>query len=92
MREDIAKIRKHYSKESLLETNAAKNPIEQFNKWWEEAIEAAIDEPNAMTLATASSEFIVVFRPKFMALGSKPRISPSLLFTILTRDVPPDKR
>lgn len=56
MREDIAKIRKHYSKESLLEENAARNPIDQFSKWWDEAVEAAIEEPNAMTLATASSD------------------------------------
>lgn len=56
MREDLAKIRKHYSRESLLETNAAKNPIDQFTKWWDEAIAAVIEEPNAMTLATASSD------------------------------------
>lgn len=56
MREDIASLRKQYSLQSLLETDVAKDPIEQFTKWWDEAIAAAIDEPNAMTLATASAD------------------------------------
>lgn len=56
MREDIASLRKQYSRQSLLESDVAKEPIEQFTSWWDEAINAAIDEPNAMTLATASAD------------------------------------
>jgi pyridoxamine 5'-phosphate oxidase len=51
----IADIRKDYIKSSLVEVDVAKNPIDQFSKWWQEAINAHIDEVNAMTLATASA-------------------------------------
>jgi len=52
----IADIRKNYSQKSLSEDEAATNPIQQFSKWWDEAVASAIDEVNAMTLATASSD------------------------------------
>jgi pyridoxamine 5'-phosphate oxidase len=54
----IANLRKEYSSKSLLETDIALNPIDQFQKWWEEAVSSEIDEANAMTLATASSDGI----------------------------------
>lgn len=56
MREDIASLRKQYSLQSLLESSVAKSPLDQFIKWWDEAIASAIEEPNAMILATASSD------------------------------------
>lgn len=52
----IADIRKNYSLRQLLEAEAETDPVKQFTKWWEEALEAKIDEPNAMTLATASAD------------------------------------
>ena len=52
----IAEIRKEYQLESLSEKEADSNPVKQFEKWWQEAIRSAIDEINAMTLATASSD------------------------------------
>src|SRR3982750_4776579 len=58
MQNDIAGIRKNYSQASLTEQSADKDPIKQFDKWWQEAIEAKIDEVNAMTLATASADGI----------------------------------
>jgi pyridoxamine 5'-phosphate oxidase len=48
----IANIRKVYKKNSLSKNDVAPNPIEQFDKWWKEAIAANIDEVNAMSLAT----------------------------------------
>lgn len=39
-----------------MEEEAAQNPIDQFSKWWGEAIASGIDEVNAMTLATASTD------------------------------------
>jgi pyridoxamine 5'-phosphate oxidase len=51
---DIAAIRKHYSQQTLSEEAIEKDPIVQFEKWWDEAIAAEITEVNAMTLATAS--------------------------------------
>jgi pyridoxamine 5'-phosphate oxidase len=56
MAHDIASIRKNYAQKSLSETDIAKEPIAQFGKWWQEAVDAAIDEVNAMTLATASAD------------------------------------
>lgn len=54
MQDNIADIRKTYALQELLESQVETNPIDQFNKWWKEAIAAQIDEVNAMTLATAS--------------------------------------
>lgn len=51
----MADIRKEYSSQTLLEKDVAANPIQQFQKWWDQAIASDILEPNAMTLATASA-------------------------------------
>ncbi len=53
---NIADIRKDYKQQTLMETEVALNPIDQFRKWWDQAIHAQIDEVNAMTLATASMD------------------------------------
>jgi len=52
----IADIRKEYKLQTLSEKDVVKDPFGQFDKWWQEAIRAGIDEPNAMTLATASAD------------------------------------
>ncbi len=51
----IADIRKDYRLKKFSEAEAAKKPIDQFSKWWDDAIKSEIDEVNAMTLATADS-------------------------------------
>jgi pyridoxamine 5'-phosphate oxidase len=56
MENSIAGIRKNYSQNSLTEQSADKDPIKQFDTWWKQAVEAKIDEVNAMTLATASAD------------------------------------
>lgn len=56
MAESIADIRKNYSQKKLLEADIDSSPIQQFSKWWEEAVTSEIDEVNVMTLATASSD------------------------------------
>jgi len=56
MDDKIAEIRKEYSHKTLLESEVAAHPIEQFNIWWQDALDAKIMEVNAMTLATASSD------------------------------------
>lgn len=53
---NIADIRKDYSKKMLQETDVHADAIEQFKIWWTEAVDSAIDEVNAMTLATASAQ------------------------------------
>lgn len=50
---NITGIRKEYKQQTLLETEVAANPIEQFTKWWDDASKSEIEEANAMTLATA---------------------------------------
>jgi pyridoxamine 5'-phosphate oxidase len=56
MNASIADLRKEYSSQNLLETDIDANPISQFEKWWIQAVNSQIVEPNAMTLATASSD------------------------------------
>ncbi len=47
--------RTDYSRSSLVENNVDPDPIQQFARWFDEAVAGKISEPNAMTLATASS-------------------------------------
>lgn len=42
--------------EPLTETSANPNPIEQFREWFDAALATGMIEPNAMTLATATSD------------------------------------
>jgi pyridoxamine 5'-phosphate oxidase len=49
---NIADIRKDYRLQTLNEADVHLNPLSQFNLWWEQAINAEIEEVNAMTLAT----------------------------------------
>jgi pyridoxamine 5'-phosphate oxidase len=51
----LADMRKNYQQAELLESNAAPHPLQQFTTWLNQALEAEISEPNAMTLATVSS-------------------------------------
>lgn len=53
---NIADIRKDYMLESLSEKDIANNPLQQFEKWWQQSIESNIDEVNAMTLATVNND------------------------------------
>ncbi|MDB5855677.1 MAG: pdxH [Herminiimonas sp.] len=52
----IADLRKEYSHASLSETDVCPHPIDQFKLWFEEAVKAAIPEPNAMSLATVGND------------------------------------
>ena len=52
----LADMRKNYQQAELLESNAAKHPLEQFSLWLNQALSARIPEANAMTLATVSSD------------------------------------
>jgi pyridoxamine 5'-phosphate oxidase len=49
----ISEIRKTYRAGALNESDMLANPIEQFRVWLQQAVEAAMLEPTAMTLATA---------------------------------------
>jgi pyridoxamine 5'-phosphate oxidase len=54
--EDIQNIRSEYLAASLTETDAHADPIKQFDKWFKEALKAELQEPTAMTLATATHD------------------------------------
>lgn len=49
---NVADIRKDYKKQSLNEKDVLPNALQQFTKWWTEALQSDLDEVNAMTLAT----------------------------------------
>lgn len=49
-------IRKDYTKQVLNEEAVAKEPIQQLELWLNEAINAEVQEPTAMTLATCTSD------------------------------------
>jgi pyridoxamine 5'-phosphate oxidase len=52
----IADIRTEYRRASLSEHDVAADPIAQFSRWFDEAVNAAVVEPNAMCLATATPD------------------------------------
>ena len=56
MSTNYADLRKDYIKASLDVSDTLPDPIEQFQKWFKEAQEAQVMEPNAMTLSTITAE------------------------------------
>jgi pyridoxamine 5'-phosphate oxidase len=52
----IADIRKEYILHNLNEIDVAADAMEQFSRWWQDALKSEIVEVNAMTLATASAD------------------------------------
>ena len=53
---DLAALRQDYARESLTERDVDPNPIAQFEKWFDQALQAGMIEPNAMTLATSTPD------------------------------------
>ncbi len=53
---DISSIRDEYSKNSLTEKDVNADPHVQFQKWFDEAIKAEVNTPNAMSLATVGQD------------------------------------
>jgi pyridoxamine 5'-phosphate oxidase len=51
----MEKLRREYGRTGLDEARAAGHPLRQFERWFHDAVEAGLREPNAMTLATAAS-------------------------------------
>jgi pyridoxamine 5'-phosphate oxidase len=52
---NIADLRKSYEKAELNEDASEANPLKQFERWLNEAIQSEVPEPNAMTVATVAS-------------------------------------
>jgi len=54
--EQLAALRKSYERAELDESASASDPLDQFRLWLDQAIEAKLPEPNAMTLATVGAD------------------------------------
>ncbi len=54
--QNIADLRKSYERAELDEAASRSDPLEQFGLWFQQALDAQVPEPNAMTLATVGAE------------------------------------
>lgn len=48
----VAGLRKDYGQATLSENEVDEDPVKQFNAWFEQALKAEVNEPNAMSVAT----------------------------------------
>ncbi|HHD78477.1 MAG TPA: pyridoxamine 5'-phosphate oxidase [Epsilonproteobacteria bacterium] len=55
---DLQAMRREYKKGSLSQESVDKSPFLQFEKWFQEAINSEIIEPNTMLLATSNAQNI----------------------------------
>jgi pyridoxamine 5'-phosphate oxidase len=53
---DLADLRENYGRQGLTEADLDPDPFRQFALWLEQALAANLREPNAMTLATCTSD------------------------------------
>jgi len=53
---DLAELRREYAREGLHREALAADPFAQFERWFEQARQAELDEPNAFCLATAGAD------------------------------------
>ncbi|MES2758330.1 MAG: pyridoxamine 5'-phosphate oxidase [Pseudomonadota bacterium] len=51
----VAALRKDYGHATLNEADVAADPIDQFSAWFEQALAAEVNEPNAMNVATVDA-------------------------------------
>ena len=52
----LAELRNDYARGSLDEQHVEADPIRQFQLWFQQALDAKVPEPNAMTLATVDEQ------------------------------------
>lgn len=57
-KESLQNLRQEYRSAVLTEQDIDQNPILQFKKWFQQALDAQLYEPNVMTLATATASGI----------------------------------
>ena len=53
---NLAGLRKSYERDALDEAASFSDPLKQFEHWLQQALEAKLPEPNAMTLATIGAD------------------------------------
>ena len=54
--QSVAHLRTDYGQASLDEADVAPDPMVQFTRWFDEALKAEVNEPNAMNVATAGPD------------------------------------
>ena len=54
--DDLARVRREYTRHSLSESDVDSNPFVQFKRWYDEAVRAQVPDANAMALATATAD------------------------------------
>lgn len=52
----INSLRHDFARQTLNEKDVNADPVLQFEKWFKEAVDAHVNEPNAMTVSTATKE------------------------------------
>jgi pyridoxamine 5'-phosphate oxidase len=52
----LADLRLDYGRASLTESDVLDDPVAQFGKWFDEALHAKVNEPNAMSVATVDAD------------------------------------
>ena len=68
---DLADLRRDYDRGKLSRNDMDSNPIKQFERWFAEAQQSAIKDPNAMSLATADRSGRVDLRTLLLKLFAK---------------------
>ncbi|KAF5183933.1 Pyridoxine/pyridoxamine 5'-phosphate oxidase 1 protein [Thalictrum thalictroides] len=53
---DISALRENYISPEFDENQLEANPIDQFKKWFHDALTAGLHEPNAMALSSAGKD------------------------------------
>ncbi len=59
---DLSNFREEYLKGTLHRKDLCANPIEQFQRWFNQALEAKIPEPNSMSVATVNASGVPSLR------------------------------
>lgn len=54
--QDLANLRQNYAQRELSEAAADPDALRQFRRWLDEALQAKVDEPTAMTLSTVGAD------------------------------------
>jgi pyridoxamine 5'-phosphate oxidase len=55
-RVDLGPLRRDYGRATLRRSDLHPDPVEQFRRWFEEAVEANLLEPNAMVLGSVNGQ------------------------------------
>lgn len=65
---DLSKLRQEYTTKGLRRGDLKDTPIKQFELWFNQALEAKILEPNAMSLATVGNDMMPSIRTVLLKL------------------------